>query len=313
MDIKKILPGVKKNILLKRYTTFKIGGPIRYFFSAKNKDDLIKALMTAKKLKIPFFILGGGSNLLAKDQGFKGLVIKCQISDLKYENQNIYAGAGVELSKLIRLSLKKALTGIEWAIGIPGTVGGAVFGNAGAFGRSMKDIIKRVEIFDLKKEKIIFLDNKRCHFDYRESIFKNNKNLIILSCYIKLRKGNIKSVKKKIRDYLDYKKVTQPLNYYSAGSIFKNFVFQQNSFSSVVLEDLKKFQKKGIIPAAWLIEKCGLKGKTVGGAEISLIHANFIVNSGNAKEKDVKKLISLVKNRVKKKFGIVLKEEIQYL
>jgi len=306
---KKLLPGLKKNVSLKNYTTFKIGGPANYFFEAKNKEDLIKAIITAKKFKLPFFILGGGSNLLVSDEGFKGLVIKILFSKSYFLNSQISAEAGTILGQLISATSNTGLTGLEWAAGIPGTVGGAIYGNAGAFKKSMKNIVREVEVFDLKNKKIKILKNKDCKFGYRDSIFKQAnsatlglrprgmrmrpceyKNLIILSAKLKLKKGNKKKIEKRIKEYLNYREEKQPLNLPSAGSIFKN--------------------PKGFF-AAKLIEKCNLKGKKIGKAQISEKHANFIVNLGGGKAKDVKKLINLAKKKVKEKFGITLEEEIK--
>ncbi|MDP2967260.1 MAG: UDP-N-acetylmuramate dehydrogenase [bacterium] len=291
-QIKEELPGIKRNVSLKNYTTFKIGGPAKYFFEAKNKKDLIKAILVAKKFKLPFFVLGGGSNLLVSDEGFKGLVIKILFSKFYFLNSQISAEAGTILGQLVSATSNTGLTGLEWAAGIPGTVGGAVFGNAGAFQKSMKDIVKEVEVLDAKDLRFKIYDFKKCQFGYRDSIFKHKKNLIILSIALNLKKGKKSEIKKKIKEYLNYKKQRQPLNYPSAGSIFKN----PSGFS-----------------AGELIEKCGLKGKRIGQAKISEKHANFIVNLGNARAKDVKKLINLIKKEVKKKFKINLEEEIRFL
>jgi UDP-N-acetylmuramate dehydrogenase len=291
-NIKNLLPGIKKNVPLKNHTTFKIGGKAKYFFIAKTKRNIIKAISVAKKLGLPFFVLGGGSNLLVSDLGYKGLVIKIQ--DTKYEilNTKIYAGAGVLLSKPVAESINRGLAGLEWAVGIPGTVGGAIYGNAGAFGKSIGDSIEEVEIFDTKDLEIKTFKNKDCKFGYRDSIFKNKKNLIILSAVLQLKKGNEKVIQEKMKKYLEHRRESQPLNYPSAGSIFKN--------------------PKGFF-AAELVEKCGLKGKRIGNVKISEKHANFIVNLGQGRAKDVKKLINLVKKEVKEIFGVVLEEEIQYL
>ena len=222
MDIRKLLPGVQKNILLKNYTAFKIGGPAKYFFAAKTKEDLIKAVITAKKLKLPFFILGGGSNLLVSDKGFQGLVIKTQNTKYQILNTKIFAEAGIVLGQLVNIAMKAGFTGLEWAAGIPGQVGGAVCGNAGAFGGSMNDIIKEVEVFDTKQQKIKILKNKDCKFNYRGSIFKKNKNLIILSTTLQLKKGNKEAIKNRIQKNLKKRKTLQPVNFPSAGSVFKN-------------------------------------------------------------------------------------------
>ena len=263
--IKKELPEVQKDISLKNYTTLKIGGKADYFFSAKTKQDLIKAVLLAKKLTLPFFILGGGSNLLISDKGFNGLVIK--------------------YGQLLSLYVSK---GLEWAVGIPGTIQGAVCNNSGAFKKSMENVVESVEVFDAKTGKIKIFKNKDCQFSYRNSIFRKKKNLIILSIKIKSKKSN----NKKIKQYLSYRKRTQPLNLPSAGSIFKN----PQGFS-----------------AGYLIEKCGLKGKKIGNVKISEKHANFIVNLGKGKAEDVIKLIKLIKQKVKEKFNIKLQEEIEFL
>ncbi|MFH1780607.1 MAG: UDP-N-acetylmuramate dehydrogenase [Candidatus Nealsonbacteria bacterium] len=255
----------QKNISLKKYTTFRIGGQAKYFFIAKTKNDLLRAVKEAKERRLPFFILGNGSNLLVSDEGYKGLVIK----------------TGKPLSSYVS-------KGLEWAAGIPGTIEGAVYGNAGAFGQSMKDAVESAEVFDTKTKKVKIFKNKDCQFGYRTSIFKRNRDLIILSVKIKRRKSDFK----KIKEYLDYRKKTQPLNFPSAGSVFKN----PSGFS-----------------AGELIEKCGLKGKKIGGAQISNVHANFIVNLGTATAQDVLLLIKLIKKTVKKKFKINLKEEIIFL
>jgi len=324
--VEKILPGIKKNILLRDYTAFKIGGRARYFFEAKTKEELIKAILLAKKFNLPFFILGGGSNLLVSDKGYNGIVIRFQISDFRFQKNKIIAGGGTPLAILVSEAAKNSLTGLEWAAGIPGTIGGAIWGNAGAFGSCMADLVESVEVLDIgdykisnfkfqiPKFKIKILKNKDCKFGYRESIFKKNKNLIILSAVLRSKKGKRKEIERKIRENLNYRRETQPLNFPSAGSVFKNYELGIKKYELIKkFPEIKNFIKKGQIPAGWLIEKCGLKGKRIGKAKISEKHSNFIINLGGAKAKDVKKLIKLIKQKVKKKFGITLEEEVQYL
>lgn len=303
--IETLLRGIQKNIFLRDHTTFKIGGPAKYFFIAKTKRDLISAIKAAKKLKLPFFILGRGSNLLVSDKGYPGLIINFQFSPAFLEKggvqkNKIVVGAGTRLAKLVSF-------GLEWAAGIPGTVGGAVFGNAGAFGKLMEDVVESVEVFNAKTEKIEIFRNKDCQFGYRQSIFKKKKNLIVLSVKIKSRKSDWK----KIKEYLNYRRQRHP-RLPSAGSIFKNFQFSPQLLTKRFPE-LTQFRESGDIPAAFLISECGLKGKKVGDAQISEKHSNFIVNLGNARAKDVIKLINLAKKRVKERFGIEMEEEIQYL
>ena len=287
-----LLKGIKKNVPLKKYTTFKIGGSARYFFTAETKEDLAAAVLTAEKLKMPFFILGAGSNILVSDGGFDGLIIKIQITKYKIINTKIVAETGVKLGELLSISAKNGLTGLEWTVGIPGTLGGAIFGNAGAFNRSMGNIVDKIEAFDIKTKRIVFLNNKNCKFSYRGSIFKKNKGLIILSAELRLKKADKKLIKEKIKNFLKHRRISQPCELPSAGSVFAN--------------PDKFFAGK-------LVEKCGLKGRRIGGAEISKKHANFIINLGEARAQDVIKLINLAKKSVKKKFKINLKEEINYL
>ena len=286
-NISKELSGVKRNVRLVSYTTFKIGGKAKYFFVAKTKEDLIEAVKTANKLRLPFFILGGGSNILVSNKGFNGLVIKF----------------GQPLSAYVS-------KGLEWAVGIPGTIQGAVWGNAGAFKKSMKDVVESVEVFDIKTGKVKIFKNKDCRFSYRNSIFRKKKNLIILSVKIKPKKSS----SKKIKQYLDSRKKTQPLSFPSAGSIFKNKKLKiKNKKLLKEFPELKEFNKRKLIPAGFLIEKCNLKGRRIENVKISEKHANFIVNLGQGRAKDVKKLINLAKQKVKNKFKIKLEEEISIL
>jgi UDP-N-acetylmuramate dehydrogenase len=292
LKIEELLPGVKKNVFLKNYTTFRIGGRARYFFEAKDEDDLISAISAAKKTRTPFFILGGGSNMLVSDKGFNGLVIKTQNVKYGIRDEKITAGAGTRLGELARAAKNKGLAGLEWAAGIPGTLGGALRGNAGAFKSAMADSVQRVDVLDTKNGKMKIFKNKDCRFAYRDSIFKKNKNLVIVSSTLKLKRGDRREIENKIKEFLKYRQDRQALNFACAGSVFLN--------------------PKGRF-AGELIEECGLKGKKIGRAQISKIHANFIVNLGGARAKDVRKLINLTKGRVKRKFGIALKEEISYL
>lgn len=316
---------IKENISLAKYTTFEIGGPAKYFCIARNKEDLIKAIKKAKELKMPFFILGGGSNVLASDKGYNGLVIKIENCKLKIENCNIHTETGIKLEDIVKLTARKSLSGLEWAAGIPGTVGGAVYGNAQTFDTKMSDIIKSVEIFDTKTLKIKTLTKKECDFSEKHTVFKKNKNLVILSAILKLKKGKKKEIQKRIKEHLNYRKKNHPWRFPSAGSIFVNQELRSNPTGSPPegvqrnqellkeFPELREFNKEGVIPSSYLIEKCGLKGTKVGGAKVSEKHAGFIVNTGKAKAEDVLKLIKIIKQKVKRKFGVVLEEEIQII
>lgn len=289
MDIKELLPEVQESVLLAPYTTFKIGSKAKYFFIAKTKEDVIKAVKTGQQSGLLFFILAGGSNILFSDNGFNGLVIKLETGKYELQDDTIYAEAGVMLSLIVNVAAEAGLGGLEWAAGIPGTIGGAARGNAGAFDSSVSNIVKSVEVLDVSSLEIKNYKIKDCEFEYRNSIFKKNKNLIILSVEIKLEKNDKEKIEKRIQGYLNYRREHHPLKFSSAGSIFKNPL----GFS-----------------AGELIEKSGLKGKIIGDAQISEKHCNFIVNLGKAKAKDVLALINLVKKEVKDKFDISIEEEI---
>jgi len=312
------LLNIQKDVLLAQHTTFRIGGPAKYFYETKNSKDLLKAVEAVRKAEIPFFVLGGGSNILVSDKGFDGIVIKVKSQKSKVKSNIIYADSGILLSRLVIESIGAGLTGLEWAMGIPGTVGGAARGNAGAFGHSISEAIEEVKVMDLTNQKVRKLVNKDCEFSYRGSIFKQNKNLIILSVELKLEKekkpGLGQEIIKKCLE--DRKKSIPP--YPSAGSIFKNLeIANLNKFAVNAQKFLKMIPKEkikgGKIPTGFLIEQCGLKEKKIGGAMISEKHSNFIVNVDNAKARDVVKLINLCKEQVKDKFGIELEEEIEYL
>lgn len=302
----------KENVSMKDYTTFKIGGRATYFFEIENEKDLKTAIDFSSDKSLPFFILGNGSNLLVSDNGFDGVVIKISGSDVFKEDNSIYAQAGVLLSSLVRFAFGESVSGFEWAAGIPGTVGGAIRGNAGAFDSSMADIVKEVDVFDLKEKKLITIENRDCDFDYRSSLFKKNGSLVILSAKMKITKGEQKEIKKRIDDNLDYRKEKHPSEP-SAGSVFKGVTLSEVDRKKIVQKwpDVERFDD--MIPAAFLIDKCGLKGEVSGQAMISKKHPNFIINTGEATAKDVLNLIGVVKERVKDLCDISLEEEISYL
>jgi UDP-N-acetylmuramate dehydrogenase len=314
----KTLPGLKENVSLKPYTTFKIGGRARYFFIAKTIKDIIRAIEMAKELNLPFFVIGGGSNVLISDKKYNGLVIKIKNSRCQIKSCNsgflVFTGAGLPLKNLVKNLLDAHLEGLEWAWGIPGTIGGAIYGNAGAFGHSIGDFVKEVFVLDTKDLKIKRFSKKECQLSYKKSIFKEKKNLIIVEAVLELKSKTKKPNKEGIKKILETRAEKHPLDFPSAGSIFKNPRLRiRNSELIDKFPKLKEFNKKGEIPAGFLIEKAGLKGKRIGDAKISEKHANFIINLGKAKAKDVLELIGLIKKKVKEKFQIELEEEIQHL
>jgi UDP-N-acetylmuramate dehydrogenase len=273
-------------------------------------------------LKINFRILGGGSNTLIGTNGFDGLIIVYKnnqtINDFNPVELNgeffVEAAADWPLHFLLEQATICGLSGMEWAVGIPGTVGGAVNGNAGAFGTEIGDLILGAQVLEIKNNFINekFFTPEECDFTYRQSIFKINPNLIILSARIKLKKDDVVKIKKQIDDNLAHRQGKHPKGF-SIGSIFKNY---KGEVSKEVLDKyplLVEQMKKGSISAGYLIDQCGLRGHEINGAKVSEEHANFIVNEGEATSQDVLALICLIENEVKSKFGIELEKEVKVI
>ena len=304
---------ILENIPLAPLTSFRVGGSALYYVEIKSVEELKEALQFADKNEIDFYVLGGGSNLLISDDGFKGLIIRMKMSEITVDGLALEVGAGVPLIKLINTAGVKGLSGIEFLAGIPGTVGGAVRGNAGAYGVEICSSVKTVRAYDCEKGEIIIFENSECDFSYRSSIFKKNKNLIVLSTTLELATGKISEVQAKTKDII-VKRASMGLHgVKSAGSFFMN--------PTVINEKLKKdfALEKGVesrndkLPAGWIIEQAGLRGKKIGGAAVCELHANYIINADNATSDDLMILISYVKQQVRDQFGIQLLEEVNYL
>lgn len=309
----------EQNVPLKQISHYKIGGKTKFFFKANNIDDLIFSVLKARQLGEKISVLAGATNVLIDDEGFDGLIIRPDFQHIGIDNQEIKitAGTGMTIDQLVNYSMENNFSGLEWAAGLPGTLGGAIRGNAGAFGKEIKDIIENVVSLDIsqKKPQIIKRDVNDCQFEYRSSIFKKNQGKeIILEATLKLTKGNILNIEHEIKKNINYRFIHHPMNYPSLGSTFKNVPL--SDADNAYFED-KNIPVKNdpfpIIPAAYLISKAGLIGASIGGAMISPKHPNFIINVFEATSNDVKELIQLTKNKIKEKFNIELIEEIEYL
>ncbi|NMB92019.1 MAG: UDP-N-acetylmuramate dehydrogenase [Parcubacteria group bacterium] len=309
---------IKKNIPLKDYTTFKIGGRAKYFAEIQTQNQLIGTLKWAQAKNLPLFIIGNGSNVLFSDKGFKGLVIKLNNNSFVKKNlTTVLVGAGLMVGNFLEQCVKNNLSGYEWLAGIPGTMGGVVYGNAGAFGNEIKNFVKKVITLNPSSFKIKKYSLTQCKFDYRESIFKKNKE-IILAAELRIKKGNKNDIQKKIQENWQYKISHHLFDYPSAGSIFKNIIIQDTIYKKYYDSKHEKVKilneeigvKGGKVSAGYFIEKTGLKGYQIGGAKIADFHANVIINIKNARAQDVLKLISLIKRKVYQKFKIKLEEEV---
>lgn len=303
---------IQKNILLKDYTTFKIGGPADYFVLAQNVTDLQEAVAFAKEKNLPILALGGGSNLLVTDAGFRGLVIKLDLQKLDFAGSELTVGAGVLVAYLLNKSLEQGLTGLEFLAGIPGTVGGAIRGNAGTYGQAMSDVVTEITYLDENYELKTCQPNE-CHFTYRHSIFKEIK-AIIIEAKLKLAQGDVSTARQLVADRLKYRQETQP-NEPSAGCIFKNIEFKEVDIEDLKQRglDIEQFAKHQKIPTSYLIEQAGLKGYSMGGVQVSQKHANYIINVDQATAEQVIMLISFIKQQVRDKYGIQLHEEVQFI
>ena len=285
---------LKTDVALARYTTFGIGGKADLFYPAAKPDELIDAIITAQKLKVRFFVLGGGSNILVSDSGFRGLVILNQCRNIIADQNTVTCQSGAILSDVIKQACNYSLSGLEFAAGIPGTVGGAIWGNAGAFGKSVGEVLSQAVILTEKGE-IKEVEKDYLRFAYRESRLKTTRE-VLLSATFGLEKGDKKEIEEKIKENLREREEKLPLHEKSAGCFFKN-----------VMQGNKK------ISAGLLLDQIGAKGMQIGDAKVSTKHANMLINAKDAKAQEVKKLAQKLKKMVKEKFGINLQEEVVYI
>ena len=284
---------VVKNVPLSKYTTYKTGGTAKVFVYPKDVSSLISLLKVLKRKSIKYKVLGKGSNVLFSDRVYNGVIIKLdEFDNIEFFGKDkVKVGAGYSLMKLSLLTAKKGFSGLEFASGIPGSVGGAVYMNAGAYKSDMGYVVVQTKVLT-PDFKIISLENKELDFHYRTSFFKMHPDYICLEATIKLTKGDKSKIEDVIKERRKRRIASQPLEYPSAGSVFRN---PDSNFAGKLIEDL------------------GLKGKKIGGAMVSDKHANFIVNYNHATSNEVKRLIDEVHDKVKAEYGIDLKVEQEFV
>ena len=282
---------VEQNVMLKKYTTFKVGGPANIFVTPRTEQALIKLTRIINETDQSYFVLGKGSNIIVGDKGYNGIIIYTgQLDKIKVDNNTIVAQSGATLKDIAEIAQDYSLTGMEFASGIPGSLGGAVFMNAGAYGGEMNDIIQKVSAVDQKGQKKV-MPKKELNLSYRSSIFQENE-YIILNAFLKLTKRNKDDIRAKMDKLERKRKNKQPLEYPSAGSSFKR---PKDHYTGP------------------LIEKANMKGYQIGGAQVSEKHAGFIVNKGNATAQDIVKLIQKIQKEVYAISGVKLKPEPKFL
>lgn len=305
----------KENEPLAKHVNMRIGGPARFFVECKSTEDIVDAVNLANESTTQFFILGGGSNTLVADEGYEGLVIKAANRNLKIVDDHVTAEAGVIAAMMARKTAEAGLRGFEWAVSLPGTIGGAVRGNAGCFGGETVDNLVSVKL--LREGDVINVAAKDMKMRYRSSILKEPGNHdVVLEATFKLTPGDRTEALVLIDKNLEGRKKSQPLGSASAGCMFKNYEF-------AVPADVRKIEEHVHVPvemfarkriaAGWIIDQLGLKGLKVGDAQVSEQHGNFLMNTGHASAKDIRDLIRQIKAKAKSEYGIDLEEEVQFL
>lgn len=301
---------VERDAPLSRYTRFGLGGPASLLVDAKTERALICALARLESDAVPFLVIGGGSNLVVADEGYPGAIVRYTANAISVDGATVTADSGADLQALVDFSIAAGLTGIHTMTGIPGWVGGAVYGNAGAYGRSTHQTIRKVRFFD--GDSIREFDNQECGFRYRHSRFKENKRWIILASSWQLEPGDTGALRKQADEILAIRNAKYPPEMKCAGSIFKNLLFVELP-DSVKAEVNPKVVREGKVPSAYFLERVGAKGLRNGDIHVADYHANLIYNAGQGTARQVRETIDDLKARVRDQFRFDVEEEIQYV
>jgi UDP-N-acetylmuramate dehydrogenase len=306
------IPGlqVTTQVPLASLTRFGIGGPAAVLVETRDAKALMEAVRAVRAAGLPMAILGGGSNVVVSDEGFQGVVLRYTADRIWAEGRRVYADAGAELQKLVDFTVERGLKGLETLTRLPGLVGAAVYGNAGAYGHSISERVDRVHV--LEGERLLSLDNAACEFGYRESAFKRHKNWFILSAEFVLEPADPAELRRTEGEIARIRDAKFPPTLKCAGSIFKN-VFLKDLPPELAAQVPPEVVREGKVPAAWFLDQAGAKGLSRGGVRVAAHHANLIYNAGGGTASDLRALIQELKQRVRERFGIELEEEIQYV
>jgi UDP-N-acetylmuramate dehydrogenase len=313
---KQQVPSATENEPMDKHTSFRVGGAARLYVVASTPEEIIQAVNVALNLEIPWYVYGGGSNMLVADEGYAGVMIQAANRQIKIEGDLVTADAGAITGLVARQTVAAGLGGFEWAVGVPGTIGGAVYGDAGCYGGEMRDAVVSVDAYRLSDRQRVTLTNEQCRFGYRSSHFKHEPHLIF-STTLKLSKSkDVEASKKRMEEIMQMRKEKQPLESSSAGCVFKNFEFTDEKELELLKRNMEVPQgmiDKKQISVGWLIEQAGLMGTNVGEVEVSKKHGNFFINKGKARAQDILALISRIKMKIRDELGIELREEVQYV
>ena len=303
------IPGLKcsENVPLSQLTRFAIGGPARILADASTEAALFAALNAVGD--VPHALIGGGTNLVADDRGFPGVVLRYTAKSIEIDGSMVKVAAGTVLQDLVDATIAAGLEGLHTMTGIPGWVGGAIYGNAGAYGHSIHEFVEFVIFFD---GIVCKLDKAVCEFHYRDSAFKRNKDLIVLGATLRLPPGDAAALRSTADGILKVRNEKYPPTMRCAGSIFKNLILAELP-ESVRTQVPERVIREGKVPSAYFLELAGAKGMVLGGVQVADYHANLIYNSGGGTSQEVRELIDTLKHRVKDQCGLVLEEEVQYL
>ncbi|MDQ6698572.1 MAG: UDP-N-acetylmuramate dehydrogenase [Acidobacteriota bacterium] len=295
---------------LSGYTRFGIGGPADIYAETADAESFIDALHVAKASGLDFVVIGGGTNLIVSDEGFRGIVLKFAANRIEAHGTSVHADAGAVLQDLVDFAIAHGLKGIETMTGIPGSVGAAIYGNAGAYGHSISERAHSVRFYD--GERIRVFDAAECQFHYRESIFKRRKDWIIFSTCLHLDPSDAAALHRIADDILKVRNEKYPPTMKCAGSIFKNYLLRELP-EAVVANIPQQVIREGKVPSAYFLEQVQAKGMQVGDIHVADYHANLIYNAGRGTAKDLRTLVDELKRRVRTKFDMPLEEEVQYV
>ena len=301
---------VLSNEPLAPYTRFAIGGSTSLFCDTENSDSFAEALRLVNAMALPHIVIGGGSNLVVSDSGYEGIVLRFTGKRIVQNGMSLQAEAGAVLQDVVDRSMALGLAGMESMTGIPGYLGGAVYGNAGAYGRSMQELVENVRFTD--GESVRQFNNEECRFRYRESVFKDHKGWIVLSADLRFIPGDPQMLAQTAAEIRVIRDAKYPPTMKCAGSIFKN-VFFADLPAAVQAQVPAKLVRDGKVPSAWFLEQAGVKGLTRGDIHVADYHANLIYNGGEGNAADLFAVIEEAKRRVRERFGFDLQEEVQYV
>ena len=301
---------VSQNAPLSRYTRFGIGGPAALLAETEDEEALVAAAKTARDSGTAFVVIGAGTNLIVSDAGFDGMVLRFTARRMEVADAEVTAEAGAQLQHLVEFTINRGLKGLETMTGIPGSVGAAVYGNAGAYGRSISESVRTVRFYDGRQ--IREFDNSQCEFRYRRSVFKSNKDWIILSAGLVMEKGDAAELRGTADDILEIRNKKFPPEMRCSGSVFKNLLLADLP-PAVAGQTPASVVREGKAPAAYFLEQVSAKGMRRGDIHVADTHANLIYNAGAGTAAEFRELIEELKSRVRDRFGLELEEEVQYI